>query len=311
MEGSEGVRLVRLGKGEKEGVVDACERVFRVGELVEFWGGPAARAYLTDSGAPAYVKEIHGLGWYGIKMVGSFGGKNRRVHWTSLFKDSTFTKQVVRLEGATVRTKARMEERAQDEAEAKMGDELRETRRKLQIQVNATSKKDNEKKEMEKEGEDRLKNQEKQARNAAKDLTNGHKRELAELRGDLERQREEEIKVQEELGRAVRQKTRQITRDLEQTQQDLIDKTQRNEALDKAFKKGVQKLDGVRDDGLRWKSKYVAEKEEVRLREERIVAGALELRDLGRSWDTEDKRNCNLVGELRAQLALAGGQAQV
>jgi hypothetical protein len=178
--------------------------VFRVGELVEFWGGPAARAYLTDSGAPAYVKEIHGLGWYGIKMVGSFGGKNRRVHWTRLFKDSTFTKQVVRLEGARVRTKARMEERAQDEAEAKMGDELRETRRKLQIQVNATSKKDNEKKEMEKEGEDRLKYQEKEARNAAKDLITGHKRELAELRGDLERKRGEELKLQEELGRAVR-----------------------------------------------------------------------------------------------------------
>ncbi len=35
MEGSEGVRLVELGKGEKEGVIDACERVFRVGELVE------------------------------------------------------------------------------------------------------------------------------------------------------------------------------------------------------------------------------------------------------------------------------------
>ena len=91
----------------------------------------------------------------------------------------------------------------------------------------------------------------------------------------------------------------------------MIEKTERNEALDKAVKKGVQKLDGVRDDGLRWKSKYVAEKEEVRLREERIVAGALELRDLGRSWDSEDKRNANLVGELRAQLALAGGQAQV
>ncbi len=41
MEGSEGVRLVELGEGEMEGVVDACERVFRVGESVEFWGGPA------------------------------------------------------------------------------------------------------------------------------------------------------------------------------------------------------------------------------------------------------------------------------
>ncbi len=39
MEGCEGVKLVELGKGEMEGVVDACERVFRVGELVEFWKG--------------------------------------------------------------------------------------------------------------------------------------------------------------------------------------------------------------------------------------------------------------------------------
>ncbi len=132
MEGCEGVKVVELGESEMEGVVGACERVFRVGELVEFWVGPVGRAYLTDSVAPAYVKEIHGLGWYGIKMVGSFGGGNRRVHRESLFKDSTFSKQVLRLEGARVRTKTRMQERAQDEAEAKMGDELRETRRKLQ-----------------------------------------------------------------------------------------------------------------------------------------------------------------------------------
>ncbi len=60
--------------GEMEGVVQECERVFMVGELVEFWVGPVARAYLTDSGAPAYVKEIHGLGWYGIKWSEASGG---------------------------------------------------------------------------------------------------------------------------------------------------------------------------------------------------------------------------------------------
>jgi hypothetical protein len=70
----------------------------------------------------------------------------------------------------------------------------------------------------------------------------------------------------------------------------------RANALAKAVKKGVQKLDRVRDDGLRWKSKYAAEKEEVRLREERIVAGALEMRELGRSWKSADKRNADLVG---------------
>ncbi len=131
------------------------------------------------------------------------------------------------------------------------------------------------------------------------------------MRGDLERKRAEEIKFQEELGRTERQKTRQITRDLKETHQDLKENIERTDALAKAVKKGVQKLDGVRDDGFRWKSKYATEREELRLREERIVAGALELRESGRSWDSADKRNADLVGELRAQLALAGGQAQV
>jgi hypothetical protein len=80
------VKLVGLGIGEMEGVVEECERVFMVGELAEFWVGPVVRAYLTDSGAPTHVKEIHGLGWYGIKMVGSFGGRNSRAHWKSLLK---------------------------------------------------------------------------------------------------------------------------------------------------------------------------------------------------------------------------------
>ncbi len=43
-------------------VEEACEHVFKVGELVEFWAGPVVRAYRTDSGEPAYVKEIHDLG---------------------------------------------------------------------------------------------------------------------------------------------------------------------------------------------------------------------------------------------------------
>jgi hypothetical protein len=171
MESCEGSKLVELGKREIDGVEEECERVFMVGELVEFWVGPVARAYLTDSGAPAYVKEIHGLGWYGIKMVGSFGGRNRRVHWKSLFKDSTFRKEVVRLDGARVRTKARMQERAQEEAEAKIGEELRETRRKLQRQENET-------KEKQKQAEAILTAQVMEARKAEKLLAAGHKRDL-------------------------------------------------------------------------------------------------------------------------------------
>ncbi len=92
--------------GDMGDVVDACDRVSVLGELVELWAGPVVRAYRIDSGEPAYVKEIHGLGWYGKKMVGSFGGRNRRVNWKSLFKDGSFQKQVGSGLGARVRTNA-------------------------------------------------------------------------------------------------------------------------------------------------------------------------------------------------------------
>ena len=102
-----------------------CERKFEVGELVEFWAGPVVRAYRTDSGEPAYVKEIYGLGWYGIKMVGSFGGRNRRVNWKSLFKDGSFQKQVGSGFGARVRSSGRRGEMVRLAAEAKFEDALR------------------------------------------------------------------------------------------------------------------------------------------------------------------------------------------
>ncbi len=52
------VERVEVGMEESVYVVEDCERVFSVGELVEFWAGPVVRAYRTDSGDPAFVKEI-------------------------------------------------------------------------------------------------------------------------------------------------------------------------------------------------------------------------------------------------------------
>ena len=112
--------------------------------------------------------------------------------------------------GARVRTKARMQERAIDKAEAKLGEELRATKRQLQIKEKETQ-------EIEKQAEERLKVQEMEARKAEKDLTKGHKRQLALMRGDLERTREEETRMQGELVRGVRQKKRQIAKEVEVT----------------------------------------------------------------------------------------------
>jgi hypothetical protein len=159
MAGGEGLELVEVEMEDIEGVVVDCERLFVIRELVEFWAGTVVRAYRTDSGQPAFVKEIHGLGWYGIKMVGSFKGRNRRVFWRSLFKDRSFQKQVMSAGGARVRTKARIQERAIDKAEAKFGEELRATKRQLEIKENETQEK-------EKQAEDRLKEQDREARKA-------------------------------------------------------------------------------------------------------------------------------------------------
>jgi len=50
------------------------ERRFKVGELVEYWGGAMVRGYRTDSGEPAWVKADYGGGVYGIKMVANTRG---------------------------------------------------------------------------------------------------------------------------------------------------------------------------------------------------------------------------------------------
>jgi hypothetical protein len=226
------------------------------------------------------------------------------VFWRSLFKDSSFQKQVMSAGGARVRIKARMQERAIDKAEAKLGEELRATKRQLQ-------NKEKESQEIEKQAEERLKVQEMEARKAEKDLTKGHKRQLALIRGDLERTREEETRTQEELVRGVRQKQRQIAKELEATQQHLKDKTETNEALDKAVRKGVEKLEGLREDGLCWKRKYVAEKSEVRLMGDKLVEATLERRKRLREGESVAKRSGDLVAELREKLAAAEVQAKV
>ena len=282
----------------------ACERYFTVGEVVEYWEGAYVRGERLGFGEPAFVKKVVGNGVYAIKMVGSFRGKFRNVGWRSLFKDGSFNKKGARGDGARVRGETRLKQMAKEEAEAKLGVELRETKRQLH-------KSEKGKKEMEKQAEVRLKVQAKEARNAEKDLTQGHKRQLEEMRGDLERTKLEELKLQDELFRAGRQNTRGIRKELEQAQQHLRDKTETNEALDKALRKGVEKLDGLRDDGLWWKSKYSAEKAEVRRKEEALIEAAVEGRELRRVGETVTKRNVDLILELRAKLDAAEKQAQV
>ena len=243
------VERVEVGMGESVYVVEDCERVFSVGELVEFWAGPVVRAYRTDSGDPAFVKEKYGLGWYGIKMVGSFGGRNRRVHWKSLYKDGSFQKQIGSAGGARVRTKARMQERAKVEAEAKLGVELRETKRELR-------RTRMEKTEVEKDAQDSLRRQEQEARKAERDLTGVHKRQLDKMlqgnRQDIDMLREDV----EDKERDTRKWRRQLRQDLDEVTEQVRLEKQGQADLHRQLLGERKKRNGLTAVVDMWKEKY-------------------------------------------------------
>jgi hypothetical protein len=60
----------------------------------------------------------------------------------------------------------------------------------------------------------------------------------------------------QELVGEVRLKTRKIQKELEETQQDLLEKVKANDVLVTAVSKGTGKLISLREGGLRWKTKY-------------------------------------------------------
>jgi hypothetical protein len=220
MEGVEGTVLAEMGLGEREDHVDECERFYVVGELVEYWAGPVVRGYRTDSGAPAFVKEVQGAGWYGIKMVDSFRGRLRRVYWKSLFKDGTFTKQVASTSGARVRTGAKMMEKATRQAKQKFGDQLRKSQRELNKAEKAM-------KDKEKDVEDILKRQEIASRTAQRErekaerkVLGEHKRQVEALGQDLEKDREEQDRVTRQLIRELRQELKLREEELKLTRQE-------------------------------------------------------------------------------------------
>ncbi len=128
------------------------------------------RGERLGSGEPAFVE---GNGQYAIKMVGASRGKFRICGWKNLFKDGSFNKNVARRDGARVRGDARLREMAKEEAEAKLGEELRQTKRELKQKIEKQNK------EKEKESENG------QKRNEIVTRTAEREREKAEReRGD-------------------------------------------------------------------------------------------------------------------------------
>jgi hypothetical protein len=66
-------------------------------------------------------------------------------------------------------------------------------------------------------------------------------------------------------------KARQITKELEETKQHLFQNKETNDGLVKAVTKGTAKMESLRDDGLRWKAKYIAATEDVRVKTRQIA----------------------------------------
>ncbi len=80
--------MARVG-GERDDEENTRERLFTVGEVVEFWEGSVVRGYRRAPDEPAFVKSVGGNGLYLTKMVGSCSGKFRVVGMKTLFVGQT------------------------------------------------------------------------------------------------------------------------------------------------------------------------------------------------------------------------------
>jgi hypothetical protein len=96
--------------------------------------------------------------------------------------------------GARFRTTERMRVIEQGKAEAKFAGKLKEKQEQL---IRAETKR----KETQEQTDSTFRMLEKKARQAEKDLSAGHKRQLVEMGVDLEKQRKVDMRAQEELGR--------------------------------------------------------------------------------------------------------------
>jgi DNA repair exonuclease SbcCD ATPase subunit len=267
---------------EEGAVAIVIERAFVVNELVEYWEGAYVRGYRTDSGEPAWVKIDYGGGFYGIQMVGNTRGKVRRVQWTQLYKDGSFNTKKCMTRGGRVKTSARMRELARGEAEAKFGDDLRQTRRELQKSGKALE-------EVEKVSNERVQRQEVEARKAEKNQSAGHRRDL-ELMRDENRQGLQTLRQDgEDHDRQTRREIRQLRQELKALTEQLgIEKVGQAD-LHKQLLNEHKKRTRLSDVVETWKYKCVDQEKITGQREERIRNLDDDMREKKRAISTLEK----------------------
>ena len=308
MEVSEGRQEVASIGDETEDVETLCERCFTVGELVEYWEGAYVRGERIGFGEPAFVKRVEGNGVYAIKMVGSMRGKFRIVGWNSLFKDGSFNKRVARGDGTRVRGKARLEERAQLGAEAKLGAQLRKSKLELQ---RAGKRQE----ELEKDVEERLKLQEKAARKAEKDLTAGHKRQLQQMLDDSHVELRTFVEDNDDKDRLARKCIRELRKEVYSLTEQVGTEKEGQADLEKLLSKANKKRNTLMGSVECWKDKHADLQERTVEREDRLrdltkdrKETVREMKSLEKRLEREDLLNKMQVDELQHQNDVLGQQ---
>ncbi len=264
------------------------------------WEGAFVRGYRQAPGVPAFVKRVEGNRLYSIKMVGSNREKFRVVGWKKLFKEGSFTKNVCRTDSVRVRSEARLKEKAQADAEARFEGELRQTKREL-------AKAEKKQKDIATQGENNLKKQAMEARRTEKKVTARHKRQLNEMRGDVERRQAGASKELEELYRRRRQKTREVVRTCEQTQIDLTDALAKKAQLVGKVRRGTAALESVQKDGMGWQEKYTTQQDKIKERENLLTFSERSYVEKTRQLASLGKKCEGLEQQLQQRLELPQG----
>jgi hypothetical protein len=110
-----------------------------------------------------------------------------------------------------------------------------------------------------------------EARQAQKNLTATHKRQLEEMQGDLNRRRERNLEERDESYRKSRLKRREVARNLEKIHTDLSTVMSKKEELAKVVKRGMVTLQTARAEGLGWQVKYAEQQDQLKEREAGIT----------------------------------------
>ena len=162
---------------------------------------------------------------------------------------------------------------------------------KLREQEEEVRKAEEVRNEMQEHGERTLRLQEKKARQSEKDLSVGHKRCLMELRDDQDKKRKIDMKAQEELDRHQRVRTRNLERQVKDLGEDLTETRANQTELEREVKRGMVRLEVIRDYGDEWKRKYTEQIENKEQKmEEQIRVLDREIKDKVKQVREVEKR---------------------